>query len=291
MKSPDLPNQANPEITVATWNLLCPGYALKYSEREGLTNGKDNWRIRGPIIAQLIADSQIDILFLQEISAIPGQLRKFGKFGSMMELMQPALERIYHIVHYTHPGRAARDGCAILLRKSTFSLTNQYPHYVSFRSRRWMMEEENLDEKVREMDHNNVKYMATAIAEATHVGTKRKFRFASTHWYQKKAKDPDESLLRKLKNLAKKDEDPVVTVWGGDLNTTNPFVPNFTSSKGGKPTRQRRVIDWILINSRGGKFERGNMVAQKFIAASKRKLKETAHTPSDHFADAVSVKF
>jgi len=154
-----------------------------------------------------------------------------------------------------------------------------------------MMEEENLDEKVMEMDHNDVKYMVTAIAEATHIDTKRKFRFASTHWYSKKAKDPEESLWRKLTNLAKKDEDPVVTVWGGDLNTTSPSMPNFTLSKGGKPTRKGRIIDWILINSEGGKFERENIVAQKFIAATKRKLKETAHTPSDHFADAVSVIF
>jgi len=291
MKSPNLPNKANSEITVATWNLLSPGYALKYGESEGITNGKDNWSIRGPIIAQLIVESQIDVLFLQEISVMPSQLRTIGKFGSMMKIMKSTLEKIYHIVHYTHPARAARDGCAVLLLKSTFSLTNWYPHYVSFRSRKFMMEEENLDEKFREMDHNDVKYMVTAIAEATHIDTKRKFRFASAHWYNKKAKDPEESLLREFKNLANKDEDPVVIVWGGDLNTTNPHVPNFTLSKGGKSTRQGRIIDWILVNSEGGKFERENIVAQKFIAATKRKLKETAHTPSDHFADAVSVKF
>merc|ERR1719285_56392 len=133
--------------------------------------------------------------------------------------------------------------------------------------------------------------MATAIAEATHIKTKRKFRFASTHWYNKKEDDPKDNLLKKLKQLAQEDEDPLITVWGGDLNTTRPDVPHFTPSKGGKPTRQGRVIDWIFVNSEGGKFKRGNVAAQKFIAATKNKLKQTNRRPSDHFADALSLIF
>lgn len=299
LKAPSQRGRASPTelkpgehgITVATWNLLCPVYALKYNDKEGLTNGKDNWRIRGPLIAKLLAESELDVIFLQETSCVASQLKKFGKFESMLALMQPVLENRYHIVHYTHPGRAARDGCAILLQKSTFSLSNHYPHYVSFRSRKWMLEEENLDEKCMDMDHLQVNYMATAIAEATHIGTKRNFRFASTHWYEKKANDPMDSLLKKLKQLAQKDEDPLITVWGGDLNTTRPDVPNFTPSKGGKPTRRGRVIDWIFVNREGGKFKRGNVAARKFIAATMNKLKQTNKRPSDHFADALWLTF
>lgn len=284
-------NEFNTEITVATWNLLCPAYALKHREREGLTNGKDNWNIRGPIMAELIAESEIDVLLLQEITAVGIQLRKFGQFKSMMALMKPVLEKRYHIVHYTHSGRAARDGCAVLLLKSTFALTNRYPHYVSFRSKKLMLEEKNLNKKSRNMDHNLVNYMVTAFAEATHLETKRKFRFASTHWYKKKAKKPERSLLTKLELLAKLDQDPVVTVWGGDLNTSRVVFPDFTMSKGGAFTWKGRCIDWIFVNSEAGVFERKNAKAQNFITATMNELEDTSETASSHFADAVSLKF
>lgn len=93
-------------ITIGTLNILHPPYAERHKQKEGLNqNGKHNWHTRKDRIANLIKQSDLDVLCLQEI-------------GSRSNLdLQEKLRNAYEVVHVS---RERGDGLAIYFKKGKF---------------------------------------------------------------------------------------------------------------------------------------------------------------------------
>jgi len=98
-------------ITVGTYNILNPKYALDYNTPEGLAEGKDNWESRKNAIVQNIKNADLDILAITEIgqnqlNSIKADLEKLG----------------YGIRHASHFNKSAVDGVAVIYKVKKFKL-------------------------------------------------------------------------------------------------------------------------------------------------------------------------
>ncbi|WP_068469306.1 endonuclease/exonuclease/phosphatase family protein [Candidatus Protochlamydia phocaeensis] len=92
-------------ISVGTFNILDPNFAVSHNQAEGLSApGKSNWGSRKEGIVRLIQSSHLDVICLQEISA-----RSLNDMKAAIEAQG------YEIVHVPHSGRI--DGLAILYKK------------------------------------------------------------------------------------------------------------------------------------------------------------------------------
>eukprot|EP00434_Breviolum_minutum_P012568 symbB.v1.2.011073.t1/scaffold738.1/size167167/7 len=57
-----------PALSVGSYNLLCPTYAVKWKELQGMdANGNSNWALRWPAMRDILKQAQFDVLCLQEV--------------------------------------------------------------------------------------------------------------------------------------------------------------------------------------------------------------------------------
>lgn len=96
-------------ITVGTFNILDPDFAVKYKQKEGLTAaGKSNWNTRKDLIARKIENSNLDIMTLQEVS-----------LTSFDDLSIDFQKAGYVVKHVPHSERT--DGLAVLYKANKFT--------------------------------------------------------------------------------------------------------------------------------------------------------------------------
>jgi len=271
-------------VTVATYNLLHPYYALKYLEEEGISNtGECNWKARAPAIAALLRDGGMDVYLLQEVglrqmmdlrSFMGGKVsaRDWNEGGILCHSMDLGN---YDCVHFTHPTRAAKDGVAILVQRERLNIRSQVAVPILGNGK----EDATLGEP----------YMAAGIVIVDVVGWGESLALASAHLYEKKSAEPQKTLQSALEACGPVD----AVVWGGDCNRTyGSPPPGYTFQIHGiTPTRPKspknKFIDWIFASDcltlgRGAK-------TMQFSHYTGLRLKSTGKTASDHRAEALVI--
>lgn len=105
-------NQVDSSIRVGSFNILSPTYALKNKQSEGVYNdGNCNWFVRQERIINLIKDSQLDVICLQEIC------------NSTLQDLSPDVSKAgYELIFKKHP--VGHDGLAILFKKGRMDKKN-----------------------------------------------------------------------------------------------------------------------------------------------------------------------
>ncbi|CRX38459.1 endonuclease/exonuclease/phosphatase family protein [Estrella lausannensis] len=99
-------------ISVGTFNMLDPQFALNHNQKEGLTKtGQSNWPTRKQGIVKLLNESKLDVICLQEIS--PKSLND----------IKTDLNGQYVIKYIKHAERS--DGVAILYKKTFKEVNSQ----------------------------------------------------------------------------------------------------------------------------------------------------------------------
>lgn len=101
-------------MSVGSFNVLHPPYAVKYADREGINaRGQSNWVERLPAIAAVLLAHDLDVYLLQEVG--PAE----------MDDLRAHLGASYAVVYARHPARGSQradgswtggDGVALLLR-------------------------------------------------------------------------------------------------------------------------------------------------------------------------------
>lgn len=249
-------------LTVGTYNVLHSCYAEKYKENAGISKltHSSNWKVfRAPAIVHLLLESNLDIYLLQEVD-MEGLLA-----------VTEELAKAYHIVSYEHPGREATDSVAILARKSRFTVKQQV--MVPFKSKD---------------SESGGHYMCSATALLNDATTDKRILVASTHFYTKKSKHPEMTLLEYLE---KQQGSCDFILWGGDLNKEykqNSMPSGYSTVKEGhRFTRGEKKIDWILFseNYKASRLD----ASEVFVNATMRVLEPTGYPPSDHFGEAITL--
>ena len=279
MEQADVRNGEEVALSVATYNLLHPKYAVFWGQEEGINaSGDSNWPQRMPCIAALLRDGDLDVYLLQEVGldqlvdlrqvlggrASPRDVGQQGIVGYTMDLGE------YMCVHFTHPGRAARDGVAILLRRDRLWLRDQWP--------------------VPLLGEGGVPYMCAAVALAED-SCGRHVVFSSVHfYYSRSAVDPEVTLLWHLAHFEQKLRPVAALVWGGDCNRIyEKPPPGFAFHPHGmadtRPSGQWKKIDWIFATTWLARSFR----TQKFIDSTCLPAAATGTTPSDHRGEALVI--
>jgi hypothetical protein len=253
-------------LTVGTYNLLHPVYAEKHREAEGICGKlkKSNWEVRAPEIGRILQNSQLDVVFLQEVGS--EQLLDLSPYISA-----------YQLTYVAHPGRSARDGVAVLTRRARLNVVATEP--IAF--------EGKLPE------HKGQSYMCAASAVVHDTHTDARLLLASVHFYPQKCMHPESTFLAHL-GKARLERSCDCVVWGGDCNKvymTPPGGGAYKSAKGDEePTRVRghKKIDWIFASSSGPSIERC-AETEAFKQHTRHTILATGHPPSDHYGEAVVV--
>jgi len=254
-------------LTVGTYNLPHPVYAEKYREPEGVFPGRSkasNWRLRAPVIGEILQSSGLDIVFLQEV----GQQQ-------LADLKQYVLD--YESVHVVHPGRSACDGVAVLTKRARLKGLSKEP--VACEGK--LPEDRGRD------------YMCSAAVVVQDTLTDVRLLLASAHFYAKKSIDPQGTLLAYLAKTSA-ERSCRCFVWGGDCNTVYRTPPGGmgeykTADGAAGPTRSRsgKRIDWIFASAHAS-VERC-AETEAFQQATMSRIAATGHPPSDHYGEAMAV--
>ena len=275
-------------ITVATYNVLYPIYSVKHSQAEGIdAEGGSNWPQRVPAIAAMLREGDVDAYLLQEVGlkqmvdlrsimgvgCTPPQFVEYrGVCGLRFDLGK------YSCIHITHPGRAARDGTAVLVHSDRLMLLGCTAVPLPGQD-----------------GERDGPYMAAAVALVSDAAGCRVL-VSSAHFYGKGWAENTfvESMrppgLQKLEEELGYRVDAVI--WGGDANhsyTADSVPEGFTfAGPSVRPTRGTRRIDWIFA-SQGCEMDR-SAKTHKFVMTTHRIIRATGHQASDHRADAVVVR-
>ena len=245
-------------LTVGTYNLLHPHYAIKYREPAGVTksSGESNWILRAPAIARILLEANLDLYLLQEVEP-----------DGLLTLSE--VTNAYHVIQYVHPSREAADSIAILARRDRFTVERQ--DMLPYMSK----------------GHHDQQYMCAATALIQDNITNLRYLVASTHFYKKKCHQPDKALLEHFETR-RNDCDTII--WGGDCNDEyKRSIPSGYSCvrQGHRCTRGEKRIDWIFF-SPDCKAWRSD-VSEAFADATKRDLEPTGLLPSDHVGEAITL--
>ena len=278
----DVSNVQAGALSVATYNLLHPTYAVQYGDVEGITEGGgSNWSQRAPCIAALLRDAYLDVYLLQEIGLEQlDDLREVLGGGASPEAVGQPEDIVGYImdlgeyvcVHVIHPGRDARDGVAILLRRDRFRLLGAWAVPL------W-----------REGD---VPHMCAAAALAV-VSGGRRIVFSSVHFCLKRGLDPEVPLLWHLGQLAEKCCPVAAVVWGGDCNRIYEKLPTgFAFLADGmadtRPNGRLKKIDWLFATESSGLARSPR--TENFISLTCCAVAATGRTPSDHRGEALEIR-
>lgn len=277
------------DVTVAAYNLLHPHYAVKYSEKEGVTAaGESNWSERALAIAALLIEGDLDAYLLQEVGLrqVLDLSIHMGADGRAQDLSDSDVLCFlinlgkYDCLHFTHPARAARDGVAILMHRERLQFCTHKAISI-------------LGKGVEEAEYGVV-YMCAGAAVVRVLDRGYCLTLASVHFYDKKAIQPEETLLSGLRTLVAdlSPDVPIdVVVWGGDCNRSYGSAPEgyIHQREGMRPTRGQKYIDWLFV-SNNVKLSR-SLATAKFIESTHRSIRSTGKPASDHRAEAVVLHF
>lgn len=100
-------------IQVGSFNILHPGHATNHSQREGINpDGSSNWGTRKALVSNLIVNSGLDIISLQEVSQ-----------ASLADLQADYAKAGFAAYGYGH--NSGGDGVAILYNMNRFNFISQ----------------------------------------------------------------------------------------------------------------------------------------------------------------------
>jgi endonuclease/exonuclease/phosphatase family metal-dependent hydrolase len=277
------------QVTVGTYNILHPEYAEKYLEPEGVNRAsrKSNWNTRAPAIGRILQGG-LDVMFLQEVGR-----------EQLADLEPYLVEYDFKASHMVHPGRS--DGVVVLTRKARFKVISTHP--------------------VKLPGHKGQCYMYAAAVVAHDLHNNVRLLLASVHFYKKQCIDPQGALLTYLATAQVQHACDYV-VWGGDCNTdytdkvvkysrevegsegqrlskedefktaegvAGPTRPSRTCPSSGKAISKGKRIDWIFASS-SLTVERC-AATEAFKRSTMCEMKATGWPPSDHYGEAVVVKY
>lgn len=253
------------DFSVCTYNLLHPDYAVKWKLPQGINSlGDSNWPERVHVLGGILRESKMDVCFLQEVGE------------SMMEDLRPYLVE-YVQEHAVHPGRRAKDGVAVLVRRQRLQVTGREVIRIA-----------GTGDAPDGNTENN--YMSVLAVSALDKVTGARLVLTSVHFYADWFHDPQETVLRYIEGLKHTVD---VVVWGGDCNTEYTSPPDgYVGAAETYPTRgplkKSRTIDWIFA-SEGAELLRSD-ATEAFVLSTKQSLEGTGLPPSDHFGEALVVR-
>lgn len=100
--------QESPPVSVGCYNLLCPTYAVKWREREGVAeDGSSNWLARWAVMQDILRRARWDVVCLQEV--------EYTEVASIMHGLGPE----YCAFYFKHAKRPP-DGVMIAVRRAVF---------------------------------------------------------------------------------------------------------------------------------------------------------------------------
>jgi endonuclease/exonuclease/phosphatase family metal-dependent hydrolase len=276
------PGRQHVQLTVGTYNILHPEYAEKYRDPEGVgRDRKSNWNVRAPAIGRILEEGGLDVMFLQEV----GQ--------EQLADLEPYLAGYdFKSSHMVHPRRSAHDGVVVLTRKGRLKVVSTHP--VAFEG--------------KSPEDRGMCYMYATAVVAHDLHTNVRLLLASVHFCKKECIRPQETFLAYL-DTAQVQQSCDYVVWGGDCNKVYPEQvvkysgesfggqglskgDEFKTAEGGSgPTRPRsgKRIDWIFASS-SLTVERC-AATEAFKRSTMHKIKGTGWPPSDHYGEAVVVKY
>mmetsp|Transcript_19614 Transcript_19614/g.52773 ORF Transcript_19614/g.52773 Transcript_19614/m.52773 type:complete len:336 (+) Transcript_19614:61-1068(+) len=269
-------------ISVGCYNVLCSTYAVKWGEREGVGgNGATNWSLRWPVMCNIINRARWDVVCLQEVERTD------------VDEITSGLGDGYTTFYFKHQKRPP-DGLMIAVRTKAFHMKTT----------------------PMELQHNGV---AFGGVDLVHRASGRKVRVVTAHCRGRNA-----AQLEALADFAEDcREEPDVTVVTGDFNedfstsdrtgvrcpfpegragtyTTllrEPELPMLSRpphKQGEDQKSGKGKIDWIFVRGNG----RSQSVIELFrdpasrlaILSSHAPCAATGHWPSDHGAEALSIR-
>ena len=198
-----------------------------------------------------------------------------------------------------HPGRSAKDGVAILVRKARLRIeSHKTVELLGSVNTTGRGDVEPFDESV-----HGVHRMSALLVSARDVATGARVLLGCTHLYPKKCHLPHLTLLSALEAESGGEHAPSFVVWGGCCNHVYPVKPGanirdvqgyITALGGGKtlhkwPDKQ----DWVFakVTAGGGHLDVVRSAATRaLVEATARPTAATGQPPSDHYAEAVCVR-
>eukprot|EP00802_Teleaulax_amphioxeia_P005745 Tamp_05749.p1 GENE.Tamp_05749~~Tamp_05749.p1 ORF type:complete len:583 (-),score=96.97 Tamp_05749:583-2331(-) len=231
----------------------------------GSGSGESNWPDRAPEIGDRLLKGGLDVYLLQEVGE------------SQLDDLQPYISELYELRFAVHPGRGAKDGVAVLVRKARLQIEES--HTLKILSKEFM-------------GHH---YMSAMLVTARDVATGARVLVVSAHFFAKKAVDPRGTLLTELARRFAGDNPPDLVVWGGDCNEVyhSPFFSGaFRTADGGCPTRFRgkKKIDWIFAGGAALSEVVRSEATRRFVEVSSEPILASGQPASDHLAEAVCIR-
>eukprot|EP00442_Polarella_glacialis_P011264 CAMPEP_0115156674 /NCGR_PEP_ID=MMETSP0227-20121206/68588_1 /TAXON_ID=89957 /ORGANISM="Polarella glacialis, Strain CCMP 1383" /LENGTH=283 /DNA_ID=CAMNT_0002567901 /DNA_START=61 /DNA_END=912 /DNA_ORIENTATION=- len=273
-----------PCFSVGCYNVLCPTYAVKWNEREGVgPDGTSNWSERWAVMQDILTRASFDVVCLQEVE----QLDAESIAASLGAAEGPSAE---YVARYFKHEKRPPDGVMIVVRRSAFE-----------------------DPVFSEMQYNGV---AFGCADMRHRTSSCSVRVVTCH-----CRGGDEKQLAALSDFAARSGGADVTVVAGDFNEdfgapsessgwrcplqaegeyatmlrgeslpelSRPPHKQAEDQKSGKGK-----VDWIFVSARPAvgkaKLFRDD-ASHAAVLESHSPCEATSQWPSDHGAEALSVR-
>ncbi|CAE7216648.1 Calm4 [Symbiodinium microadriaticum] len=103
-----------PTFSICTYNLLCPTYAVKWKEQQGMAaDGSSNWPVRWPVMRDILQRGQFDVLCLQEVE------------NTELDSIVADLGSRYRAKYFKH-SRRPPDGLLIAVKSSAFKASPEW---------------------------------------------------------------------------------------------------------------------------------------------------------------------
>lgn len=100
---------ARAAFSVGSYNVLCPEYALKWGEREGVgRDGACNWSLRWPVMLEILGRVGLDVVCLQEVPE-----------ADAADVADGLAAHDYDAVYFKHDNRPP-DGLMIAVRRNVW---------------------------------------------------------------------------------------------------------------------------------------------------------------------------
>jgi len=285
MACEEVPSQGSaPVISVGCYNVLCSTYAVKWGEREGLSSdGSSNWAARWPVMRGIMQRARWDVVCLQEVE------------HKDAEDIAAGLGPEYAALYFKHERRPP-DGLMIAVRKQAFELPIQQ----------------------HQLQHRGV---AFARVDLVHRASGRMVRVLTAH-----CRGGSHEQLEALADFADEGKgagNPDVTIVAGDFNEDfhtqdrrHVLCPLPASALGcyetllreknlpelSRPPNKQAAdqssgkgkVDFIFVRGTAGRCSVElfrDPASRLAVLSSHAACAATGEWPSDHGAEALSVRF